>query len=104
QATLACTGTGILALELCGKDRHHSRAALQAGSYLLKSPLRPEEPHLYYSAYYGAQAMFQLGHNYWNIYRPQLHKLLLDSQQRNGGWLTNDGIGANYSTALAILA
>lgn len=102
--TLACTGTGILALELCGKERHHSREALQAGSYLLRTPLQADQQHFHYTAYYCSQAMFQLGNNYWNIYRPQLHKLLLDSQQRNGGWLTNDGLGANYATAMAILA
>ena len=104
QVTLACTGTGILANELCGKERHHSRDTLKAGSYLLRTPLRPGENHFYYSAYYCSQAMFQLGNNYWLIYRPQLHKLLLDSQQRNGGWLTNDGVGTTYSTAMAILA
>jgi hypothetical protein len=48
--------------------------------------------------------MFQLGNNYWNVYRPRLHALLLDSQQRNGGWLTNDGLGSSYATAMAILA
>src|SRR5207249_1184495 len=31
QVTAACTGTGILTLELCGKERHHSREALLAG-------------------------------------------------------------------------
>ncbi len=104
-ASLACTGTGILALELCGgKERHHTREALQAGSYLLKAPLTAGEAHFYYTAYYCSQAMFQLGNNYWLVYRPQLHKLLLDSQQRNGGWLTNDGLGSSYSSAMAILA
>lgn len=104
QVTLACTGTSILALELCGKERHHARAALKAGSYLLKTPLRLDEPHFYYTVYYCAQAMFQLGNNYWLVYRPQLHQALLDSQQRNGGWLTNDSLGSSYSTAMAILA
>ncbi len=104
QSTLACTGTCVLALELCGKDRHHSRETLQAGSYLLKNPLLAHETHFYYTAYYCSQAMFQLGNNYWNVYRPRLHALLLDSQQRNGGWLTNDGLGSSYATAMAILA
>jgi prenyltransferase beta subunit len=104
QVTQACTGTCILALELQGKDRHHSREALQAGSYLIKNPLKQDDPHFHYAAYYTAQAMFQLGNNYWNIHRPHLHKLLLDSQQRNGGWLTNDNLGVSYSTALALLA
>ena len=102
--TLACTGTGVLALELCGKERHHSPDALKGGSYLLKNQLQFDSPHFYYSAYYTSQAMFQLGNNYWNVFRPQLHRLLLDSQQRNGGWLTNDSLGTSYSTSLAILA
>jgi prenyltransferase beta subunit len=100
----ACTGTCVLALELQGKAQRHSREALQGGSYLLKNPLRPEHQHFHYASYYTAQAMFQLGNNYWNVYRPHLHQLLLDSQQRNGSWLTNDAVGTTYSTALSLLA
>lgn len=102
--TNACTATSILALELCGKERHHSREALLAGSYLLKNPLQPTEPHFHYTVYYTSQAMFQLGNNYWTVFRPNLHKLLLDSQQRNGSWLINDGPGPSYATAMSILA
>jgi len=103
QPTTSCTGTGILALELCGKDRHHSREALQAGSYLIKNPVKFDDPHFHYSLYYGSQAMFQLGGNYWQIYRPSLHKLLFDSQQRNGGWINNDGVGTSYNTARKVV-
>jgi prenyltransferase beta subunit len=103
-ATASCTGTGILALELCGKDRQHSREALQAGSYLIKNPVRPGDNYFHYALYYGSQAMFQLGGNYWQVYRPTLHKLLLDSQQRNGSWISNEGVGPSYSSAMAILA
>jgi hypothetical protein len=103
-ATVSCTGTGILALELCGKDRHHSREALQAGSYLIKHPVRPGDAYFHYALYYGSQAMFQLGGNYWRVYRPAMHKLLLDGQQRNGSWISNDGVGTSYSSAMAILA
>ncbi len=102
--TLSCTGTGILALELCGKERHHSREALLAGSYLLEHQLTPIDPRFYYAAYYTSQAMFQLGGNYWTIHRTELHKLLLGSQQQNGGWLSNDKLGVSYNTAMAILA
>ncbi len=104
NVTNACTGTGVLALELCGKERHHSREALLGGSYLLKTPLRYDEQHFFYSAYYTSQAMFQLGNNYWNVFRPHLHKLLLDSQQRNGSWLNNDLHGTTFTTSLAVLA
>ncbi|MBI3821269.1 MAG: terpene cyclase/mutase family protein [Planctomycetes bacterium] len=102
--SVACTGTGILALELCGKDRHHSREALLAGSFLLKTPIRNDDPHFFYAAYYTSQGMFQLGNNYWTIFRPQLHRLLLDRQQQNGGWIHNDINGTAYSTSMAILA
>ncbi len=102
--TKACTGTGILALELCGKDRHLSREALQAGSYLIKHPLTNNEQHHYYTTYYASQAMFQLGNNYWLAFRPNLHKLLLGSQQKDGSWLDLDGLGPTFPTALAVLA
>jgi hypothetical protein len=105
HVTSACTGTGILALELCGKDRHASREALLAGSYLLRTPMRYDDPYFFYSVYYTSQGMFQLGNNYWTVYRPQLHRILLDGQQESGGWQTNDILhGQSYATALAILA
>jgi hypothetical protein len=100
----ACTGTCILALELGAPGRHRAREALQAGSYLIKTPLRYNDGHFFYTAYYGSQAMFQLGNNYWNIYRPRLHTELLDNQQRNGGWINNEITGPSYNTAMAILA
>jgi hypothetical protein len=62
------------------------------------------EPNFSYTVYYGSQAMFQLGGNYWNVYRPQMHKILFDSQQQNGGWTSQDGVGPAYNTAMAILA
>ncbi|MCI0639414.1 MAG: terpene cyclase/mutase family protein [Gemmataceae bacterium] len=104
HTTVPCTGTAILALEICGKDKHRARAALQAGSFMLKHPPRWGEMHFAYSIYYSSQAMFQLGNNYWNFYRPQLHKVLFDHQERNGSWLSNDGFGPAYATSMAVLA
>jgi hypothetical protein len=103
--TIPCTGTGVLCLEICGKGRHRTPEALQAGAVLLKQPPQGLQPHLAYSLYYGSQAMFQLGNNYWLSYRPQLHKILLDNQQANGSWLTPlDFQGPSYTTAMAVLA
>jgi hypothetical protein len=107
HATAACTGTSILCLELCGKDMHHADESLKGGSYLLKHPPRWGEPHFYYSVYYGSQAMFQLGGNYWTAYRDKLHAALLDNQRDNGSWQggdTDSGYGASYGTAMAVLA
>jgi hypothetical protein len=61
-------------------------------------------PHFFYSIYYGAQATFQLGNNYWNVYRPQLHKALFDRQESNGAWIPREGHGPAYATAMAVLA
>jgi Prenyltransferase and squalene oxidase repeat len=104
RPTLACTGTGILALELCSKDRHHSHEALLGGGYLLKNPPRWGDEHFFYTAYYCGQAMFQLGGNYWDFYRPRLQQVLFDHQQSNGGWLGAEGVGPTYCTAMAVLA
>lgn len=100
--TMACTGTCVLSLELSGKERRHSREALQAGSYILRHPPRWGDVHFFYSVYYCSQATFQLGNNYWNFYRPQMHKALFDYQQPNGSWL--DTHGPVYATSMAVLA
>jgi hypothetical protein len=102
--TVPCTGTAILGLEICGKSRHHTPEALQAGSFLMRNPLRWNDHYFFYAVYYCSQAHFQLGNNYWSHFRPQLHKVLLDNQQNNGCWVGNDGYGPNYGTAMAVLA
>jgi len=107
SVTTACTGTSILALEICGKDLHRSPSLLRAGSVLLKSPPRWGDAHFFYSIYYGSQATFQLGDNYWNYYRPILHEVLLQNQRGNGSWIggSYDGaFGPSYCTAMAVLA
>jgi hypothetical protein len=107
--TVPCTGTSILALEICGKDRHHTPEALSAGAYLLRAENLPRwgSHHFFYSIYYGAQATFQLGENFWSAYRPRLHEALLRNQAANGRWEggdTDGSYGANYGTAMAVLA
>lgn len=106
--TVPCTGTAVLALELCGKDEHKSNAVLRGAAHLIRNENLPRwgSGHFFYGIYYGAQATFQVGGNYWTTYRTRLHKLLLDNQSSSGSWSGgNDAIyGANYCTAMAILA
>jgi hypothetical protein len=108
--TVACTGTSILALEICGKEHHHCQEALRGGAFLLRKEHlpNPNEQWFFYSIYYGSQAAFQLGGNYWEVFRPRLHEVLLRMQERGGSW---DGFssdarqgGRAYCTAMAILA
>lgn len=110
SVTVACTGTGIVALEICGKEHHRAQESLQGGAFLLRKDKLPKssEYMFFYSIYYGSQAMFQLGGNYWTLYRPRLHDLLLAMQSRNGLWdgrsADAEQCGRGYCTAMCILA
>jgi hypothetical protein len=113
RVTVACTGTGILALELCGKEYHKSAEVLAAGQYILFNDLDPRQAHFFYGIYYTSQAMFQIGDDFWKRYRPRLHGLLLQTNppKGDGSWQAggpaahDDGRwGPNYCTAMAILA
>jgi hypothetical protein len=113
--TPPCSGTSILALEICGKELHHCPEVLKAGNFLMNLSQKAQarigwgSAHFSYGMYYYAQAMFQLGDNYWAGFRPFMHQQLLPYQdQRTGGWTAADGgsrqYGANYNTAMAVLA
>jgi Squalene-hopene cyclase C-terminal domain len=110
QVTVACTGTGVLALELCGKEYHRSPEAQRAGNYILNSRVPHGQAHFFYGVYYTSQAMFQLGDNYWNQYRGMLHNALLRQTppRQDGSWIgrgfDDNRYGPNYCTAMAILA
>jgi hypothetical protein len=106
-ATIPCTGTGILALELCGNNLHRCPEALRAGAFLLKNPPVWGDGFFYYMIYYCTQATFQLGDNYWNFYGPKVKQVLLANQQANGSWDgggSDGGYGPAYCTSMAVLA
>src|SRR5207244_1364994 len=84
--TVPCTGTSILALELCGKETHRSPEVLQAGAFLIKEQNLPRwggTAFFFYSLYYCSQATFQLGGNYREVFRPKLYDVLLRNQKAN---------------------
>lgn len=109
--TAACTGTGILAIELCGKEYHRCDEVLRGGEFLLRTPIAVTRPHFFYGVYYATQGMFQVGGDAWTKYRPQLHDLLLSANPPRpdgswtglGGW-DDDHYGPAYGTSMAILA
>jgi hypothetical protein len=100
------TGTGVLALEVCGE--HLTREAVAGADYLVKHPPRWSSPYFFYEVYYCPQAMFQMGDAYFLSYYPKLVQILLDHQDRDGSWLSGDGNdrsgGRTYCTAMAVLA
>jgi hypothetical protein len=100
------TGTGVLALEICGK--HLTPAAVAGADYLLKSPPKWSTPYFFYEVYYCPIAMFQMGDKYFLPYYAKLVAILLGHQHTDGSWLSDDGNdrtgGRNYCTAMAVLA
>lgn len=100
------TGTGILALEICGQ--HHTKDALEAGDYLVQRPLHPDEFYYFYGAYYCSVGMFQMGGEYWRKTRDAIVPQLLEMQKHDGSWLATKGsekeAGKVYATSLAVLA
>ena len=100
------TGTGVLALEICGE--HLTPEARAGAEYLVQHPPHWSSPYFFYEVYYCSQAMFQMGDQYFLKYYPKLVQVLLDHQERDGSWLSGDGNdrtgGRSYCSAMAVLA
>jgi hypothetical protein len=100
------TGTGVLALELCGE--HRSAEAVAGARYLAAHPPRWSNEYFFYEAYYCSQAMFQMGDESFLNYYPKLVPILLEHQDADGSWLSADGNdrsgGRAYCTAMGVLA
>jgi len=109
RMTHGLAGSGILAFAMAGK--HETRAAKQAGRWLLDRPMfkvGQAVDRFYYACFYCSQAMFQLGGDYWNAFYPPLVQRLLSMQQSQGQWDKDSPLGQEYGetlvTAFAILA
>lgn len=100
------TGCGILALELCGE--HRAEEALAGARYLSANPPRWGTQYFFYEVYYGPQALFQVGDEFFRDYQSRLVPILLEHQEPDGSWLSSDGSdrsgGRDYCTATAVLA
>lgn len=99
-------GTGILALEVCGK--HRCDETMGAAEYLVARPLKTTDHYFYYGVYYCSVGMFKVGGQYWTQTRNHLVPILIEAQDRDGSWRARHGSerthGANYATCMALLA
>jgi hypothetical protein len=99
----ARTGVGLLCLELGGE--HRTVETLKAGLYLADKGWK--DPFYYYSSYYAAQGMFQLGGEEWQAFAAQFYEAMLGLQEKDGSWRNmggEGGTGPSYRTAMAILS
>ena len=97
----AAVKAGVLSLIVMGQRT--SEETKRGLEYLSTRPPGTRDGHMFYGFYYCTQAMYQLGDNYWNVYRPQLYEALLRTQRTNGSW-DGESIGPDYGTAMAVLA
>jgi hypothetical protein len=88
--TLACTGGGAYAAQLCGmRDTEWVQAAIR---YLENSPKvfnRKEIGEFHYAHYYAMQAMVQAGDEHYAKWYPQIRDALIPLQKPDGSW--NEG-------------
>ncbi|MCA9040320.1 MAG: terpene cyclase/mutase family protein [Planctomycetaceae bacterium] len=100
------SGTGILAMEICGE--HLDPVTLRAAEGLRSKPLNYNDQYFFYGAYYCSVGMFQMGGRYWTDTREPLFRTLLQAQEADGSWLAKHGSERNsgkvYCTSMAILA
>ncbi len=100
------SGTGILALEICGE--HHAPQSLGAAEILRVRPLRYGQPYYFYGVYYCSVGMFQVGGKYWDETRDTVYDQLLPRQLADGSWQSADNseiqAGRVYCTSMSVLA
>jgi Squalene-hopene cyclase C-terminal domain/Prenyltransferase and squalene oxidase repeat len=60
-----------------------------------------QESHFYYANYYGVQAMFLAGGDYWGSYYPMIRDQLIAKQQTDGSW--QGDFTPEYATAMSLI-
>lgn len=105
-ATPVLSGTGLLALQVCGQD--DCAEVHRAAEFLDFRPLRFREPWFYYGVYYTTIGMYKRGGDNWKNARPTLFQEIMSNQAADGSWQPGNGnempIGRNYCTAMSVLA
>ena len=105
-ATVTRSGTGIVALEVCGE--HRTPETMAAAALILSRPLTKQEHYFYYGVYYCTVGMYKVGGDEWQQARPVLYESVLDLQHPAGFWQpihgSERGAGNTYATAMSLLA
>ena len=101
-SSVALTSAGVACFLMAG--RYNDTHAKQAIDYLKKNldPRHTAGYHDFYTNFYGAQAMFQIGGESWSKYFPAIRERLLTQQSGDGSW-RGDDIGSTYRTAISTL-
>jgi hypothetical protein len=93
------SAAGVMSLIMCGQ--RNSPAVNTGLAYLLAQPgsIFDTSGQYFYGHYYGVQAMYQAGEQYYQEWYPRIREQLLKKQGADGQWADGNGIG----TQMAIL-
>ena len=92
-------------VSLCAAGLKNHSAVERGRSYLAAPPSSPEPidaEYYYYGRFYGAHAAWQQRGTAWEQWFPRIRDELLHEQTASGCW-TDDNIGNEYATAMALL-
>ena len=97
------TAAGVVALYSAGiyEGDEITRGLEYMMKHIPRSDARTLENHFFYGHYYGVQAMWQAGGDYWQRWYPAIRSLLLAQQTKDGSWF--DQICPEYGTSMACL-
>jgi prenyltransferase beta subunit len=84
---------------LYGLGEYNAKETKDGLKYLEK--IGPQQMGMFYGTYYGTQAMYQAGGQYWAKWWPGISKDLIKKQQADGSW-TGEGYGT-YATGMACI-
>ena len=100
-SSTALTAAGAEVFMMAG--RYKTKEAERACEYLKKNldPRRTQGYHDYYTNFYGSQAMFQIGGEYWARYFTGIRERLITQQNGDGSW--RGDVGSTYCTAIATM-
>ena len=101
-SSVALTSAGVACYLMAGRyNDEHAKKAID----FLKKNLDPKHTvgyHDYYTNFYGAQAMFQIGGDSWSHYYPAIRDRFVTQQASDGSW-RGDDVGSTYRTAIATM-
>jgi prenyltransferase beta subunit len=99
SAALSAAGAEVMMMA----GQYETSETKKICDYLKKNldPNRTQGYHDFYTNFYGSQAMFQIGGDYWVKYFTALRERLMKSQSADGSW--RGDIGSTYATSIATL-
>ncbi|HLX63400.1 MAG TPA: prenyltransferase/squalene oxidase repeat-containing protein [Planctomycetota bacterium] len=101
-SSVALSAAGVACFLMAGRyNDEHAKKCIE----YLKRNLDPRHTigyHDFYTNFYGAQAMFQIGGESWSKYYPAIRDRLLTQQNGDGSW-RGDDVGSTYRTAIATM-